>query len=328
MPRCFALLCALLLCAAACSPRVSLLGSSQADPLQETTLRGKGPNKILLIHARGFLDSAPNDTLLGQRPSNVQEIVSRLEKAREDDAVKAVLLAVDSPGGTAADSQTLHHEVLRFKHETGAPVAAMLMTVAASGGYYLATAADRIVAHPAVITGSIGTIFIRPDVTGLMDMVGVKAEVIKTGRHKDMVSPFRDSTPQERALVQTIIDEQNSAFLAAVQQSRNLSDATLQDVADARILSAGEAVRLGLADRIGTMEDALAVARELTGLEEEETSVTVYRRTEYENDTVYNTASGLAGPALPSLLGPVMNRYLAGPRTGVYHVWAPEWAWE
>ncbi len=313
----------LLFTTAACSPKINLI-KDHSEPLEEYTLEGKGRSKILLVPVQGSIGIAPRMGLIADSPSLVHEVTARLRKAAEDKDLRAVLLFIDSPGGSVTASDILHQELLRFKQETGKPLTALLMGLAASGGYYAAAAADKIVAHPTTITGSIGTIFIRADLKGLMGKVGVEAEVTKSGEFKDISSWLRHSTPEERQLMQDMLDQLNARFLAVVQQSRNLTPERLQDVSDARVLTAEQARELGLVDAVGYTRDALALTAQLAGLdmETDKPRIVTYRRAEYADDTAYNTLQAGAGnPTLPFMDGAA--RLLKTLEPGFHYLWLP-----
>ena len=242
------------------------IGTRSEEPLKEYTLEGKGREKVLVIPVRGFLSDASERGLLGGRPGAVQEIVAELRKAQKDHNIKAVLLEINSPGGSTTASDVLYHEITRFKELTNAKIVAAFMDVAASGGYYVALPADRIVAHPTAVTGSIGVILITPKVAGLMDKIGVAVEVNKSGSEKDMGSPFRASTVEEQKILQEMIAGLGSRFLALVAKHRNVDAAVLDKISTARIYGSEEALRLGLVDRIGYLDDALIDAKHLAGL--------------------------------------------------------------
>ncbi|MGE4299638.1 MAG: signal peptide peptidase SppA [Desulfovibrionaceae bacterium] len=316
-------LCAL---AAGCAPTITMFGGGD-DSLREVSLWGEGKDKVAFISLRGVISDEPKEDMWGERPGTVQAVVSRLELVREDKAVKAVVLAIDSPGGSVTASDILYRELQSFKEDTGIPVVAAFMDMAASGGYYVAAAADAIVAHPTTVTGSIGVIFVRPDVEGLMKWVGVRADVIKSGRLKDMGSPFRNATAEEHALLQAMIDENMRRFLDVVRTGRELSPEQVEAISDARILTATQALDAGLVDRIGYLDDAVDEAAALAGIDGP-VRLVAYRDAEYPNDTMYNTMSSRAGglprAALDMSMG--LSRYLAVPRTGFYYLWAPEMA--
>ncbi|MEI6127179.1 MAG: S49 family peptidase, partial [Pseudomonadota bacterium] len=163
------------------------------QPLVEKNLEGKGKNKILLIDIEGVITSGKKQSFLGSdtEPDPVARIKEELEKASLDKRIKAVILKINSPGGTVTASAIIHKELLKFKEKTGIAVIACLMDIAASGGYYVANAADKIIAHPTTVTGSIGVIAMKFNVKGLMDKIGVSDETIKSADKKDILSPFR-----------------------------------------------------------------------------------------------------------------------------------------
>jgi len=311
-----------ILAAPACSPKISLFPDG-SEPLRQFTLEGEAKGKtVLLIDVQGFLTDQADRGMLGSRPSPVQEVVSRLDLAEADEDVGAVVLKVNTPGGTTTASDVLYHEIAAFKEKTGKPVVVAMMDVAASGGYYLALPADHILAHPTTITGSVGVIFILPRVYGLFDELGVTVDVAKSGKHKDMGSPFRQPTEEENALMAAIVDQLADRFLTLVRQHRHLAPEALADVATARILTADQALGLGLVDEVGYLEDAFAKARELAGLDED-APVVVYRREEWANDNPYNAQSvapsGSGGTGALTL----ETGLNLPPRSGFYYLWAP-----
>lgn len=313
------LACILLLCSG-CSPKINIM-RDHSEPLKEYTLQGEGRDKILLVHLRGFISSSPGTGLLSQDPSEVQEIAARLRKAADDDNVKAVVLAIDSPGGSVTASDILYQQIRRHREETGQNVVALLMGVAASGGYYAAAAAETIIAHPTTVTGSVGTIFIRPDLAGLMHKIGVQAEVTKSGKYKDISSWFRHSSEEEREMLQKMIDQLNARFLEVVRTSRKLDDTRLTEVAKANVFTASQAMELGLVDSVGYAQDAFDKAAALAGMDKDPKVVT-YRRQEFADDTPYNTlTNSLHTPELGLLDG--ASRILQALEPGFHHLWLP-----
>ncbi|MCU0563742.1 MAG: signal peptide peptidase SppA [Desulfobacterales bacterium] len=302
-------------------PQIKLF-SSQADPLQEFTLEGKGEHKVLVVPVRGVISDSPQEGLLRTRPSAVQETVSHLRKAERDPAVKAVVLQLDSPGGSVTGSDMLYHEIARFKERTGRKVVAVMMDVAASGGYYVALPADRILAHPTTVTGSVGVIFVRPKVAGLLEKIGAGVEVSKSGTLKDLGSPFRATTADEAAIFQEMTDRLARRFLDLVRTHRGLGPTELETVASARIFLADEAQALKLVDAVGYMPDALAAARGLAGLAED-ARVVVYRRTEYPDDNVYNPVTSYEGSRPVALVETGLSGLIPALAPGFYYLWLP-----
>lgn len=311
----------LLLLVTGCAPN---LFQRSVNPLQEYTLEGEGREKVLLIPIRGAITNNPDAGFLKTKPGMLQEIVSQLRKAEKDPRIKAILLKIESPGGSSTDSDILFHELERYKSKSGAKVVAVMMGVAASGGYYAALASDRILAHPSSVTGSVGTIFLQPKVQGLMEKIGVGAEVSKSGKYKDMVSPLRPTLPEEREMIQTIIEDLNKRFLDLAARKRHLTEEQARAVATARIFTAGQALEVGLVDGIGYVDDALNTAKVIAGLPED-ARVVVYRRRRYPNDHVYNVLPSEAVNRVVELTRFPLSELFRVPAPGFYYLWAPEW---
>ena len=300
------------------APKIRLF-PSQADPLKERTLEGKADQKILVIPVRGIISDAPKVGIVRTRPSVVQEVVSQLRLAEEDKKVKAVILKIDSPGGTVTGSDILYNEILDFKNRTGATLVAALMGVAASGAYQIALPADYIIAHPTTVTGSIGAILVRPRVTGLMQKVGVGVEINKSGKNKDMGSPFRATSPEEEQILQDLIDRLGVRFVDLVAKRRNLKSKAIAEISTGRVYLASEAFELGLVDDIGYLEKAVLQTKKMAALPED-AKVVVYRRSEYPDDNIYNTAT-LHGGGNVSLISLELPGSLNQIKAGFYYLW-------
>jgi len=288
--------------------------------LKEFTLEGKADQKILVIPIRGVISDAPREGIIRTRPSLVQEVVSQLRLAEDDKKVKAVVLKIDSPGGSVTASDILFNEIMRFKERTGAKVVVAMMGLAASGGYYISLPADYIVAHPTTLTGSIGVIFLRTKIAGLMEKIGVGVEVNKSGINKDMGMPYRPATAQENKILQTMTDRLGIRFIDLAAKYRNLDSAVTAQIATARIYLANEALELGMVDEIGYLDQALAKAKQLAELPEN-ARVIVYRRTEYPDDNIYNTATRYGGGDLSVLSVDLLPDALDQFSTGFYYLW-------
>jgi protease-4 len=304
------------------SPRVGFM-VGETVPLKEYTLQGTSKEKVLLIPVKGFISDEREEGFLRSEPSMVQEIVSQLRKAENDRRVKAVVLKVDSPGGTVTASDVLYHEILSFKERTGAAIVVSMMNVAASGGYYISLPSDYIVAHPTTITGSVGVVFVQPKFTGLMEKIGVDVDVSKSGEKKDMGSPFRDASEEEKKIMQNLTDSLGKRFVDLVSEHRDVTVAQLEDIASARIYLADEALKFGLIDEIGYIEDALQETKKRAKLPPS-AKVVVYRRVKYPDDNIYNTAtSNLMGREFS-----VVNIDLPGSpahlQPGFYYLWLPQ----
>ena len=196
-----------------------------------------------------------------------QETIRQLRALKKDEHVKAVVLRVESPGGVVGPSQEIYaavRELTRVKK-----VVVSMGSVAASGGYYVAAPATLIYANPGTITGSIGVLMKFSNLEGLMDKVGMKAFTIKTGKYKDTGSPARTMTPEEREMLQGVIDSTHGQFVLAVAQGRKLPVEQVRQIADGRIFSGEQAMALKLVDRLGTLQNAVEEAGRLGGIEGE-----------------------------------------------------------
>jgi protease-4 len=197
-----------------------------------------------------------------------------------------------------------------------------MMGVAASGGYYISLPADYILAHPTAITGSVGVLFLRPDVAGLMDKIGLGVEVSKTGKNKDMGSPFRQATAEEKQIINDLIDQLGRRFLDRVAEHRKIDPDKLKAISTARIFLADDALKLGMVDSIGYLADAVSQAKKLADLPPD-AKIVVYRRTEYPDDNLYNpTTSRYEGRGL-SIVSLDLPASLTAFQAGFYYLWQP-----
>jgi len=226
------------------------------------------PDKIAVIDVDGVIHDETEHGLFNSRESTVVSVLEKLKKAEADPHVKAVILRVDSPGGAVTASDILHEEIRAFKARKSVPVVAAFMGVAASGGYYIACACDRIVAHPTTITGSIGVIALHVSLAGLLEKAGVKVTALKSGAHKDTGSIFRDLGDAERQVLQAMIDDMHARFVSVVARGRasSLTESQARELADGRVYTADQAARAKLVDRVGYLKDAVEEAKSLAGL--------------------------------------------------------------
>ena len=192
-----------------------------------------------------------------------EAVVKELEKYDRDNSVKSIILRVNSPGGGIAPSQEIYEAVKRSEKM----VVASLGSLAASGGYYISCGADRIIANPGTITGSIGVIAYFPRYHRLMKKIGLDYEVIKSGEHKDIGSPLREMTESEKMLLKGVIDDLYNQFVEVVSLERGISKEEVLKLADGRILTGSQAVEVELVDEIGTLSDAIRIAGEMGGIE-------------------------------------------------------------
>lgn len=196
-----------------------------------------------------------------------RSVVDRIIKFKKDKTVKAIVLRIETPGGAVGPSQEIYQEV----RKTGQvkKVVASMGAVAASGGYYIASAAHKIFANPGTITGSIGVVAEFSNIEELLKKVGLKTVIIKSGDFKDIGSPLREMTTEERELIKGLIDGVHKQFIGAVAEGRNLPIDAVEKIADGRILTGEQAKELGLVDRLGNLQDAITLASQLAGIKEE-----------------------------------------------------------
>jgi len=195
-----------------------------------------------------------------------QQWLKKIKAMGDKKDIKAVVLDINSPGGSVAAVQELYSEIIRLRVEKKKPVVALFGDVAASGGYYIASACDAIVAHPGTLTGSIGVIFNTSNIEGLFKKLGITSEAIKSGKHKDIGSMTRQMTPEERKILQNIIDDSYSQFLAAVSEGRKMTVDAVRPLADGRVFSGRQALNAGLIDKLGGAREAADMAGELGGI--------------------------------------------------------------
>jgi protease-4 len=265
----------------------SSLGGSSDDGDKYAWTSGSGP-KIGVIEVKGVITDS-RDTL------------SQLVELRRDPAIKAIVVRVDSPGGAVAPSQEIFHAIERARKDK--KVVVSMGTLAASGGFYVSVAADKVYASPGTVTGSIGVISEFPDVSGLLDWARVKATTIKSGKLKDVGSPLRPMTDDEKRYFQGLVDGIYEQFLGDVARSRKLPVEEVRKVADGRVLSGADAKQLKLVDELGNLEDAIDGAAELAGAKGTPVPVFVRKRqgllAEILRDGAEGAAQGIKGQ-LPS----------------------------
>lgn len=256
---------------AACSPAKNTATSDNANG--KTTMIAdafsKASNKpgIAWIKVRGVI-AQDNNTSPFSRPSGAGAIAKKIREAAEDKNVKALVLDINSPGGTVASVQNIYSELLRAK-EKGKKIVALFRDVAASGGFYIAMAADKIVAEPGTITGSVGVIMQTSNVEGLFEKIGVKVTPITSGKYKDIGSSYRPMTDAEKALLQDMVNDTYTQFFAAVKAGRpDVKPEDLTEYTDGRVFTGQRAYNLGFVDKLGGEEEALQLAGELAGLKD------------------------------------------------------------
>lgn len=197
------------------------------------------------------------------------QTVEELKTFSEDPLVKAIVVRIDSPGGGVAPSQEIYNAVRRVRKEKNKTVIASMGTVAASGGYYIAVATDRILANPGTLTGSIGVIMQLANFQELLEKIGVKNVVVKSGKFKDIGSPFRPMQEEDRKVLEVVMNDVHRQFIDAVAEGRSLDLAEVEQLADGRVFTGQQAKSILLVDDIGDLHDAIKLAGELGGIEGE-----------------------------------------------------------
>lgn len=241
------------------------------EPLTEKTIGGKGADKVLIMDVSGTITEDETSNILGvqTKPNITARIKEELSLAAEDERVKAIVLRINSPGGSVTTCDIIHHELKNFKKKRNIPIVAELMDVAASGGYYIAVSSDKILAHPTAVTGSIGVIAYNVNAAGLMEKIGIENQTIKSGDKKDIGSPLRPMTEEERKILLGVISGMYDRFLEVILEGRKgLNRDDLRKIADGRIYNARQALDLKLIDAIGYLDEAVEAAKESAGIKE------------------------------------------------------------
>ncbi len=227
--------------------------------------RGRGGDRVAIVRIEGLI-------------ADSKEIIEELHGYQDDDDIKAILLRIDSPGGAVVPSQEIYDAVKEIREAGKKKILTSMGTVAASGGYYIASASEKIIANPGTLTGSIGVIMELTNLEGLLKKIGVEGMVIKSGANKDIGSPFRKMTDKERAILQNVMDDVHTQFIQAVANGRSLEIEKVRSLADGRIFTGHQAKEVGLVDELGNFQDAIKRTAELAGIEGEPETVEKERR--------------------------------------------------
>lgn len=260
-------------------------------PLVEKVVEGEGRPKLLLLDIAGFISEKEPDgaPLARKKPSLVSRVRESLRKAEQDEDIAGVIVRINSPGGTVAASDIIYHEIKEFVSRKKVPVYACITGMGTSGAYYIATAADLITAHPTAVTGSIGVILLNFNLEGLLGKIGVTEKSIKSGTKKDIMSPFRASTEEERRIMQDIIDSFARRFVDVIMARKNnqLERQELEKLADGRVYTAEQAVAAKLIDRTEYLDDTINGMKKELGIKEARV-VSYYRPGDYRG-SIYST---------------------------------------
>lgn len=293
------------------------------SPFEEKTLSGKGEDKILLLDISGVISEKSERSIAGIKTESgmVDRIKEQLNKAEKDKKIKTIILRLNTPGGTVTASDIIYHELLEFKKKRNIKIIAAMMGLSTSGGYYISMAADKIVAHPTTITGSIGVLAIKLNVKGLFEKIGIQDETIKSGDKKDITSPFRPFTKEEKRIFQDIIDSLFQRFIDVIKSGRRgLSPETIKEIADGRVYTAQQALKLKLIDQIGYLEDAIDLAKKVAGIKEAKV-ITYYRPQQYKENIYSSTYPGM--PQTINLLNIDISSFADRIGTKFMYIWLP-----
>lgn len=313
----------LVLCLSGCSGVRFVLDVVPAvNGLTETVVLedpGAGSSaKIALIQITGVIADADRRGLITKGENPVARFVESLHKAAKDPKVKAIVLRINSPGGTVTASDIVYREIQHFKNTSKKPVVVLMSDVAASGGYYIACAADEIIAHPTTITGSIGVIIQTFNFSEGMRRIGINADAITSGPNKATGSPFEPMPPEHRALLQGLVDEFYANFVAIVTDSRpNLSIADLEWITDGRVVTGKRAAEVGLIDSTGDLRDAFAAAKKRANL-------TAAKLVKYHRPLEYVGSAYARSPGTNPQINMLQLNVDAGPlfdQSGFYYLW-------
>lgn len=301
-----------------CTWNLDLLGEKKIKEVVLVKSRAKA--KILIVDVAGILGTTLNYGLLDREGDILSQVYHRLQLAAEDPDVRGVILRVDTPGGEVTASDILYNEIVKFRERTTKPVVTLMMGLATSGGYYVASGTDYIIAHPSTITGSIGVISVFPNLKELFSKIGVEVNVIKSGDLKDSGSAFREMTEEEKALFQGIIDELYQRFLDVVLYGRDnaLSLDELKTLADGRIYTAQQAIKLRLVDEIGYFDNALAKVKTLAQVRDAK----VISYTYYPKRKTNLYAKSLGAPTV--FEGEEFKDVFKSLKSGFYYLWLPQ----
>jgi protease-4 len=256
------------------------------------------PDKVAMVTVSGMIANMKQGSLLTAGYNPVSDFRETLDAVAQDPSVKAIVLRINSPGGTVTASHMMYQDLLNFKKKTGKPVVTCMMDLCASGGYYLSCATDYRVAYPTTITGSIGVIVETININGTLKKIGVATEAVKSGPNKDMVSPFkRPENPEEplserdRELLRGMVAQFYSTFKDVVKASRQrVSEADWATVTDGRVITGKDAYTFGLVDEVGDLDSAIAKAKQLAKIERAQ--IVVYMRKEEAKGSIYASGPG------------------------------------
>ncbi|WP_407269751.1 signal peptide peptidase SppA [Radiobacillus sp. PE A8.2] len=230
------------------------------DDISEKVIEeGAGTNKIAVLHLNGVIQDTTPSSFINTGAYNHKRFLEMLDKAGEDRNVSGIILRVNTPGGGVVESAEIHDKIVEIQEEYEKPVYVSMGNTAASGGYYIAAPADKIIAHNATLTGSIGVIMESFNFAELADKIGVDFNTIKSGEYKDIMSTSREMTDSEREILQTMIDDMYDDFVQVIVDGRDLSEPRVRELGDGRVYTGAQAQEVNLVDELGSLDDTIAM---------------------------------------------------------------------
>ncbi|WP_026905573.1 signal peptide peptidase SppA [Paucisalibacillus globulus] len=229
---------------------------------QEEVIEEGMNGKIVVLNLDGVIQDTAPSSLINTTSYNHRQFLEMLDEAGKDSNVEGIILRVNTPGGGVVESAEVHDKILEIQAEYEKPIYVSMGNTAASGGYYISAPADKIIAHPATLTGSIGVIMQGYDLSGLTDKLGIEFNTIKSGEYKDIMSTFREMTDEERVLLQEMIDDMYGDFVQVIVDGRGMSEEKVRELGDGRVYTGNQAKENGLVDELGSLDDTIALMKE------------------------------------------------------------------
>lgn len=234
---------------------------------EEIILEGKSNSQIAVLNVSGVIQGGDGGSVFAPAEYNQQDLLNKIYYAAEKNSVKAIVIEIDSPGGAVFETAQIHRALIEMQEQYEKPIYVSMGSMAASGGYYIAAPADKIFAEPSTLTGSIGVIMESINYSKLAEKYGVDFNTIKSGKHKDIMSPSKEMTTDEREILQSIIDEMYDDFVNVIVDGRGLDEKKVREISDGRIYTGRQAKTVGLVDEIGSLDDTIYTLMEDYNLE-------------------------------------------------------------
>lgn len=312
----------------ACGPMMFVVGMSPGDQRLTSTVVARdgrmSSDRVAIVDVSGIILNANKPGLLSEGENPVSMLSEKLAMAQGDPKVRAVILRINSPGGAVTASDIMHRQISQFRADTGKPVVALLMDVAASGGYYIACASDHIVAYPTSVTGSIGVIMQTISVKPALNRIGVQTDAITSGSNKEAGSFLSELKPEHRRILQGLVDDFYQRFVDVVRDARpGISDDDMKWITDGRVFSGQGAAEQGLVDELGDLDTAFAVARSLAGVERADL-VLYHRPLKYVGSPYASAQQPVDARTQINLLQVNVSDLPSHASVGFYYLWQPE----